>query len=63
MRKFFLGLAVLSMASLFVGCVPANDEAVDEETPAAEVKEVVEPEAPAAETPAVETPAAETPAE
>ena len=36
MRKFLLGLAVLSMVSLFVGCVPANDEVVDEETPAVE---------------------------
>ena len=45
MRKFFLGLAVLSITTLLVGCVPA-EEATEEEMMEEEVvEEVVEPEA------------------
>ena len=44
MRKFFLGLAILSATTLFVGCLPAEDVAGDEEVPA-EAEVVVEPEA------------------
>jgi hypothetical protein len=45
MRKFFLGLAVLSITTLLVGCVPSEDATEEEVTEDAVVEEVVEPEA------------------
>jgi len=63
MKKFLLGLAVLSMTAVMAGCVPAEEAEEPMDDTAVEEPTVVEPvvEEPVAEEPAAEEPAAEEP--
>ena len=63
MRKFFLGLAVLSMTTMFAGCLTTEEAVEEEAAPVEEEVVVVEPEVTVEVEVPAETPAEEVPAE